>query len=351
MIKSSLRERYATLFLMLGLALALLAVPTSLALAAPVHTAEVPHSSTSSSNAHPYSDPRYLPLHSRFLIDCVRSNPGCKGGHRTWQMDLIPAGQYHHTGRPSHARVFAMGSGILHYGDVHGLACPARTTSYGTWVWIDHGAGTISRYGHLSKILVKNGTHVSAGQAIGVVGTTGKGAACQVNYTDVMVEHGGLQNANTIQIKTLRACTGKRSKPVIWPQAAHQRYTKWNDVRRHTAFPASTTNCLPKHAPNTAHRPARTSFVRSGAGRIVARWQRPADAANVDQVMVEMAAYHPSTKAWDESDHQTYRTTAAQQRSKTFTGLMRNHEYRMRVVFHNAAGWSHASPWRYATAT
>lgn len=41
---------------------------------------------------------------------------------------------------------------------------------YGNVIIVDHGAGTISRYGHLSQILAKRGDSVSQGQVIGLSG-------------------------------------------------------------------------------------------------------------------------------------------------------------------------------------
>lgn len=49
----------------------------------------------------------------------------------------------------------------------------AGSVSYGRWIEIDHGGGYRTRYAHLSSQGVSAGQRVSAGQAIGTVGSTG----------------------------------------------------------------------------------------------------------------------------------------------------------------------------------
>lgn len=44
----------------------------------------------------------------------------------------------------------------------------------GNAVWIDHGQGVISMYGHLSEFAVKQGDSIKQGQKIGEVGATGR---------------------------------------------------------------------------------------------------------------------------------------------------------------------------------
>ena len=44
---------------------------------------------------------------------------------------------------------------------------------YGNYVWIDHGNGKETIYGHMTTPVVNTGDYVSAGQLIGYVGTTG----------------------------------------------------------------------------------------------------------------------------------------------------------------------------------
>ncbi len=50
----------------------------------------------------------------------------------------------------------------------------ARRSSFGLLVEIDHGDGTIARYAHMSKILIKKGDVITAGDTLGLVGNTGR---------------------------------------------------------------------------------------------------------------------------------------------------------------------------------
>lgn len=57
-----------------------------------------------------------------------------------------------------------------------------RKGPYGKMVEIDHGLGLKSRYGHLTKILVKSGEDVTFRHKIGLMGTTGRSTGSHVHY-------------------------------------------------------------------------------------------------------------------------------------------------------------------------
>ena len=54
--------------------------------------------------------------------------------------------------------------------------------SYGRLVEVDHGMGLVTRYGHLNRIMVKEGDHVSRGTVLGQLGCSGRCSGPHVHY-------------------------------------------------------------------------------------------------------------------------------------------------------------------------
>lgn len=73
-------------------------------------------------------------------------------------------------------RVVAAASGTVSRVDNEG------SVSYGRWIEIDHGGGYRTRYAHLSVQSVRQGQHVSQGQQIGNVGSTGGSTGPHLHY-------------------------------------------------------------------------------------------------------------------------------------------------------------------------
>ena len=72
------------------------------------------------------------------------------------------------------SQVKSTGAGtVIHAGTAGG---------YGIMVEIDHGNGITTRYGHLSKVLVKEGDRVEAGDLIALSGSTGRSTGPHLHY-------------------------------------------------------------------------------------------------------------------------------------------------------------------------
>jgi murein DD-endopeptidase MepM/ murein hydrolase activator NlpD len=61
-------------------------------------------------------------------------------------------------------------------------ASGAVATGLGIAIVIDHGYGLQTRYGHLSKTLVKSGQRVKRGELIGLMGSTGHSTGPHLHY-------------------------------------------------------------------------------------------------------------------------------------------------------------------------
>jgi len=57
-----------------------------------------------------------------------------------------------------------------------------RMNGLGLAVYVSHGYGLTTRYGHLSKIEVETGQQVTRGDEIGRVGSTGRATGYHLHY-------------------------------------------------------------------------------------------------------------------------------------------------------------------------
>ena len=62
------------------------------------------------------------------------------------------------------------------------VSSASHSGSYGNLVVIDHGFGITTRYGHLSRFGVSAGQHVSRGDVVGFVGSTGRSTSPHLHY-------------------------------------------------------------------------------------------------------------------------------------------------------------------------
>jgi murein DD-endopeptidase MepM/ murein hydrolase activator NlpD len=70
------------------------------------------------------------------------------------------------------------------YATADGIVTTAGWNSggYGNLVKVDHGRGIETRYGHLSSIAIQPGQHITRGQLIGRMGSTGRSTGSHLHY-------------------------------------------------------------------------------------------------------------------------------------------------------------------------
>jgi len=90
-----------------------------------------------------------------------------------------------HAGAAMHPGIDLAGSyGTPIYATADGTVLRAGWNSggYGNLVEIDHGRGITTRYGHMSAILVSAGQHITRGQQVGRMGSTGRSTGNHLHY-------------------------------------------------------------------------------------------------------------------------------------------------------------------------
>jgi murein DD-endopeptidase MepM/ murein hydrolase activator NlpD len=90
-----------------------------------------------------------------------------------------------HAGAAMHPGIDLAGAyGTPIYATADGTVLRAGWNSggYGNLVEIDHGRGITTRYGHMSAILVHAGQHITRGQQIGRMGSTGRSTGNHLHY-------------------------------------------------------------------------------------------------------------------------------------------------------------------------
>lgn len=113
----------------------------------------------------------------RLVVDPVKGSLSSPYGYR---QDPINKRQHHkhHNGIDFDAErgddVRAAGSGIV--------IKAGRYYGYGRVVFIDHGQGMVTRYGHLQTIGVKQGEYVTASSLIGTVGSSGRATGPHLHF-------------------------------------------------------------------------------------------------------------------------------------------------------------------------
>lgn len=96
-----------------------------------------------------------------------------------------PSGAAKHTGTdigcPEGTPVHAARDGVV-------IKRRELTYSYGKYLFVDHGGGLVTIYGHNSKLLVNEGDHVKQGQVIALSGSTGNSSG---NHSHIELRYNG----------------------------------------------------------------------------------------------------------------------------------------------------------------
>ncbi len=159
----------------------------------------------------------------------------------------------------------------------------------------------------------------------------------------------------TQHIASLKVCSSSTAsatwpsaldaKPHIRPAPKYQSrvrstYTSFNQIPQRTVdFPATTGPCIPSAVPATPSAANGVRLAPTGHGRMTVSWNKPAASPRATSVQVQLSEYHPSTRTWDYSQNEQYRTIAPTTCHYAFTGLVSNHLYRATVVLRNGAGF------------
>jgi murein DD-endopeptidase MepM/ murein hydrolase activator NlpD len=95
-----------------------------------------------------------------------------------WREDPIRKRAKFHRGDDIRAKsgtpVFTAGDGVVVFAGQQG--------GYGNVIYVDHGGGVVTRYGHLRRIETKVDSVLTAGQRIGQVGSTGRATGPHLHF-------------------------------------------------------------------------------------------------------------------------------------------------------------------------
>ena len=121
-------------------------------------------------------------LQQSVLKDMLPNSSPIEAGYNSssygWRIDPFNGSKAFHEGLD-----FPANTGVPIRAAADGIVSVSELShAYGNMVKIDHGAGLETRYAHASKLLVKVGERVSKGQAVALVGSTGRSTGPHLHY-------------------------------------------------------------------------------------------------------------------------------------------------------------------------
>ncbi len=314
-----------------AVAIALIAAALLLGQQALTPTPAAAATRATTSAGHPYSDPVWFPLRKAADIGCAKTACGAYDAHGYWSIDW--------TGRKGDP-IFAAGAGILHVGGRASGCAPkdGKGERDGNWVWVDHGAGVVSRYHHLDQIVGKEGQLVTPATQIGTMGSTGDNAPCTINYLHFEVRHGGVKGTR-VDFGQLRACTSRGLTSLPAALGADSWDSPKIHVRPRIKTPSVGSGCISPSWLQTPKRPS--SAVARGSKSATVSWKKAP--AGTKSVVIAFETYRPSLGRYGGP---VYVTVSPKATSHRFTSLDNGRAYRFAVIVKNANGHSLASPRR-----
>lgn len=157
---------------------------------------------------------------ARFSVDATRERwthinlavlrqepvPGHASSGFGWRRDPIRHHAKFHRGTdiraPHGTPVGAAGDGVVIFA--------GRQGGYGNVVYIDHGGGVVTRYGHLARIDTKLGAAISAGARLGRVGSTGRSTGPHLHF-EVRLDGRAVNPVDALQVAALQAANDERA--------------------------------------------------------------------------------------------------------------------------------------------
>ncbi len=121
-------------------------------------------------------------LQQSVLKDMLPNSSPVEAGYNSssygWRIDPFNGNKAFHEGLD-----FPAATGTVIHAAADGIVSMAEhSAAYGNIVKVEHGSGLETRYAHASKLLVRVGERVTKGQAVALVGSTGRSTGPHLHY-------------------------------------------------------------------------------------------------------------------------------------------------------------------------